>query len=485
MFRRPDYKHFSTGGLATKAMLALVSKVAPGLATLIMNIAIGRLGGSVMLGLTQNIVSTASLSSLIYPSSAGVAASRYLASEGSQATGDGASAVASYLARQTLFITMSLAIITAAVLALSEGYSHVTLFVSALMVIAVSGRAFTEGLHYGSGEGLRLANWSIFVAIGGTGGALCLLLLGVHNAWVLAPLALLNILFSVSSWPKRASKVRSKPLRREIHLFILLSVVGTFASSGFSQAAVLVGRFMNDLSYSGQYAAAFTLVTPIMLIASGLSSVLFPALAASHKSEEIKGIRQNLASLTSAIATVMICVFIPLSALSGLVVSSIWGPEFHLTPIILIILLPAVILSGIVVPSISAITSASNKGMAFSAASSLSGAVLGIITWILLGSSAPQVAVPIGYSIGTITIALIPYFLAWRHFRMSWARDFLLILSILFITTSLSLLSALEVIEMSISIVGSAILLVAWIVLRWRDMREMLHHTLRLLTRSR
>ncbi|PJI55192.1 hypothetical protein CTI14_07060 [Methylobacterium radiotolerans] len=58
--------------------------------------------------------------------------------------------------------------------------------------------------------------------------------------------------------------------------------MGTLASTGFAQAAVLVGGVAQGLSFVGQYSAAMTMTTPLGVLAAALAAVLFPALAATH-----------------------------------------------------------------------------------------------------------------------------------------------------------------------------------------------------------
>lgn len=436
-----------------------------------MNIAIGRVAGSAVLGLTQSILASASIAALLNP--AGSVASRYLASQRSRGGDSDTAATAAYLARRTVVIAMALAISTAVVIILSSHVPLSTAIVTGLMVLAVTGRGFIEGLHFGGGETTRLAQWSVIVAVLGTVGTLAVVLSGVRSAWVLGPLIVASLIFVTLSWPRRGGRMKDSALKREIRVFMLLATLGTLASNGFSQSAVLVATAVNGLEYAGEYAAAFTLVTPLFLVTTAMGSVLFPALAAAHSSGSTERVRVVLRRATAALITAVTGGFIVLAVASGTLVRVLWGDGFSLSGMIILVLLPGIVASALAVPAVNSITSSSNRGMMVSVVSSGSGALVGILTWLLVVPVYPEIGVPIGFSVGTITIALIPYLIAWKRYGMRWTRETLTVVLAVTITLCVSTVLQLHQVSGVYSALIGIILLALWCLVRRTSAREL------------
>ncbi|WP_022885771.1 lipopolysaccharide biosynthesis protein [Glaciibacter superstes] len=436
-----------------------------------MNIAIGRIAGSAVLGLTQSILASASIAALLNP--AGSVASRYLASERSRGGDSAARATATYLARRTVVIATVLAISTALVVLLSSHVPLSTAIVTGLMVLAVTGRGFIEGLHFGGGETTRLAQWSLIVAALGTVGTLAVVLSGVRSAWVLGPLALGSLVFVTMSWPRRAGRMKDSPLKREIRIFMLLATFGTLASNGFSQSAVLVATTVNGLDYAGKYAAAFTLVTPLFLVTTAMGSILFPALAAAHSSGSTERVRAVLRRATSALTTAVVGAFILVAVASGALVAVLWGDAFSLSRVIILVLLPGIVASAIAVPAVNSITSSSNRGMMVSVISSAVGALVGVLTWLLVIPVYPEIGVPLGFSVGTIVIALIPYLIAWKRYGMRWTGETLTVVSAVTVTLCVSTVLQLHEVSGVYSALIAISLLALWCLVRRTSVREL------------
>ena len=419
----PPYAQSATMALSKKSLLALVTRLAPGLATFVTNVAIGRLGGSPLLGTTQSIISAASLSSLFYPTAAGTASSRFISAAVATRSHEEAQAIARYLALRVGIFSGALAVIAVAVFAFNPRWSPAAGLTLGLMVVAIGGRAFVEGLHFGGGEGQRLAIWSLLVASLSTVATGTLLLAGVRSALVIVPLGILNLTFLALSWPRRASAPVRPELRHQIRRFIVIAVIGTLASAGFAQATILVANVLNGVVYAGEYAAAVTLTTPFALAATALSAVLFPAMAAAHGTADRIAIRTRVENATSLLTTALVGGLLLVLPMTGPLVGIVWGADFPDTVWIMLFLLPATAAGAIAVPSVSAITSSSNRGMAISAGASVAGASAGALTWVLVLPTFPQVGVPLGYAVGAILIAVIPMLVTWRMIRPRWWRD--------------------------------------------------------------
>ncbi len=472
-FRRPDYGHAATGSLGRKGALALVTRVAPGGATLLTNILIGRLGGSVLLGSTQTVMSAASLGALGYP--AGPAASRYLASLNAQERPELARAAARFLVHRVALVSLGLAAVGSGVAMLIGMDSPAVAVMIGVMLVAIAGRTFTEGLHFGGGEGARLAKWSVVVAAGSTCVAAILLLVGVRDVWVLAPLAGLNLLFFALSWPRRSGGRLPESLRREIRVFIVLSMLGSLTSTGFAQAAILVAGATQSLGFVGHYAAAMTLTTPIALAASALSAVLFPALAAAHGAAAKDVVAKRLRSTTSLMVSAMIAIYIPAVLVSDLAIGLVWGPGFEESEWIILFLLPAAVAGTLAVPAVSAVTAASNRGMALSATSSAIGALCGVAVWVIGTALGAEYTVPMGYAVGTVVIAAVPWVIAWRQNQLDWWPETMvalvgLILPLLIVVANRTFFGG----GLWLSLGGAILLSGFWLVVRRRHISQLI-----------
>lgn len=484
LFERLRYDRPVEAPAGRSGALAFVSTFSQGASRLVWNVLIGRFGGPGLLGVTQSAMATASLGSLFLPASAGSAASKYVAYFRGKGETQTARAVASFIATRALLAT---AIISCGALGALVLLQHAELdvaFVSLALIIGVSGQVFVRGLHYGAGQVRRQAAWDVISGVVSTMLVLGLLVFGVRSVWILMPVAIANLLFTVVSWPRGSSHGLGRQIRREIDGFLLLGVVGTVASSGFLQSAVLAARATNGTNYAGEFAAALSLVTPISLIAVTISLVLFPAMAAEHGSGVPFAVRDRTSVSTQYLITIMVGLFLAIGILSGPLTALVWGPKFKEADEILLFLLLAVVLNAISMPSVSALTSRSNRGMAISAGSSVVGLVSGVITWIVLGAILPSHFIPIGYLIGAAVTAAIPYGIVWRADRHRWARQTALIFSSLVV--AVALITSLNVLAspLWIRLIAMTAALAIWLLVRRKSARALARFSRSILHRS-
>lgn len=466
---RPEYLGRADQQLGAKGTLALLSKIAPGVATLTTNLLIGRLGGAALLGLTQTAMSTAALASLIYPGPASTAASRYVASSLAEGAPSKAASVARYLGRRVLFavLVLSSAIIIVSMVTGNPNPSLV--LVSCVMTASVSIRIFVEGLHFGGGQARRLAMWSTGVAAAGVAGSGLLILLGLRSVWVIVPVAVANIIFAAISWPTGGREPLDPTARRTIRHFLVLAFLGTITSSGFAQATTLVANITVGLSFAGQYAAAITLTTPLAIVATAISATLFPALSAMHTRAGADLVRERVHSASRLINSIMGAAITVLIILARPIVSIVWGPHYAETWWIFIFLLTATLATAVAVPAVTALTASSNKGMLISAISSLAGAAVGVALWCMVIPLSGPVGVIIGCAAATITSGLVPYILIWRRYRMAWARITVELLLAVLISWTVAGLAHFGLIPDFVLPVFAALVFTGWCFLRRRD----------------
>jgi putative peptidoglycan lipid II flippase len=249
-----------------------------------------------------------------------------------------------------------------------------------------------------------------------------LLLLGVRSIWLLMPIALSYLLYSLNTRPPRAADVFAGTERRNVNSFIWLGVLGTIASAGFLQAAVLVARIWGGQTFAGQYAAALALAMPLSMLAAAVSLSLFPMLAEAASRGDSAAVKSQTTRATASLITIMLTLVGPVALASRPLVSLVWGDSFHVAAEIVPYLFAAVLINTVSVPSVNALTSGSNRGMAISAVTSLAGLTTGLITWLLLVPESLRVGVPVGYLTGVVVISVTPVVIVWRRDGHAWSR---------------------------------------------------------------
>lgn len=409
-------------GLVRRAGLSMLGMAANGGSRLLTAILIGRLGGPSLLGVTQTANSLSQLLALAWPTSAGSAASRFVA--GARGRGDmaGAGAVATYLLRRNVFVSLGLALVGAASWWLLDIGPRVGALVVAALTIAYASYSVARGVQLGAGQVRRAALLDVTSASLGVVGVAVLLLLGVRSVWLLVPIAVSYVLYSLFTRPPLAEGVLVGLERRKVTTFVWLGVLGTIASAGFLQAAVLVARMWGGHAFAGQYAAALALATPLSMLAAAVSLSLFPMLAEAASRGDLAGVRTQTTKATAFLIAIMLSLVGPVALVSGPLVAAVWGDSFGIAGKMLPYLLAAVLLNTVSVPSVNALTSGSNRGMAVSAAASFAGLTTGLVSWLLLVPESLQVGVPLGYLLGVVVISVTPVIVVWRRDEHAWLR---------------------------------------------------------------
>lgn len=472
VFKRPRYAARADRELGRRGVLAIATKVAPGLASLAINLLIGRVGGVALLGLTQIAMSTGMLVSLLYSAPAAAAASRFVSAAVAEGAYARATRIASYLARRVLFATACFVSMIFTLTAIFQFFNMWLVVVTGIITIGISFRVFFEGLHFGGGESVRLAQWSIAIGAFGVMGTAALLSFGVRDAWVIVPMAAANMFFVAVSWPTRSAYRLNVTEKRNIREFIWLGTIGTLASAGFTQATTLVAVAVAGIAFAGEYAAGLTLTTPLAIFSVAVSATLFPALSALNVGEDSAKVRSHVIRATSLMVTVMgaaTCVFF---ILSEPIVAFIWGSEFERTSWIVVFLLTSVLSTAVAVPSVTALTSSSNAGMKVSALSSLTGAVVGALTWVVAVPWSAEIGVMAGCTVAAVLSASIPYLIAWRRYKLPWTGQTLEFLVLLVVCWSLAGLLEMSTLPLGLSPFVALGVLGGWIVLRRQDVRR-------------
>lgn len=470
---RSNYLGRADRGLGAKSVLAVLTKVAPGVSTFVTNLMIGRLGGAPLLGLTQTAISTAAFTSLLYPAPAASAGSRYVSAAIAAEDPEKAAAVATYLGRRVLF---SIACLTVGILGGSlilRVDNTTAVVVACVMTAGLSMRLFIEGLHFGGGQSRRLAIWSVSVAAVGISCSAALLLLGNRTAWVVVPVAVANIVFAIVTWPKRSASPLGVADRRLIRNFILIAAFGTLASSGFMQLTTLVANLAVGVNFAGEYAAALTLTTPLAILATAISATLFPALSAMHAGAGAETVRRHVSEASNLLTALIGAAVCAMIVLSGPIVHIVWGSQYVNTWWILILLLIGTMATTIAVPSVTALTSGSNRGMLISAGSSLVGALVGMAVWITVIPHDSRLGVILGCAVAATLTGVVPHIIVWRRYRMQWARSAAELFGIVLLSGGIVILLRLNYVDAGFAPLMAFGVVLAWVLIRKRDVVRM------------
>jgi O-antigen/teichoic acid export membrane protein len=477
-FRKLRFVDGAPRSLGRSGILALVVRLSPGIATFATSILVGRFGGPTLLGVTQTALSTATFTSLFLPTPAGVAASRFIASSKVTAGIDASKAVAGHLARWVALGLLTLAAVTLAVQWHTTDDALITV-VTALLVVAVGARTFAEGVHVGLSQVGRLSVWSAAAAIASTSGLVVLLAVGIRSTLILTPLVVASLALAAFSWPPARTARLDRQTRAAVWRFIALGIAGTVASSGVAQLAVLLSAAVGGYEFAGQYAAALALTSPIAMLASSLSLVLFPVLASAHASKGTSEIRNLVDISTRHLAVVLVAVALVMMPLGELIVRPLWGDRFVPAAHVLCLLLPGIVLNSIAVPAVNVLTSRSNRGMVLSAVCSWTGLAVAAVIWAAYARPTALWAIPVGYLVAVSLTAALPFALTWRLLGLRWGVLAFKVCLALSATALLSYALMQYAAPPILTIAASFLAALTWALANWKDTRRTLDALIR------
>ncbi len=408
-------------GMAHRAALGTVGVAVQGLVRFLTSLLVGRLAGDSVLGVVQTAISTALLLSLLWPTTTGSAASKFIAR--ARGAGDGAEAlvVAAHLRRRTTQASLLLAVVSVPVwMGIDHGHLRDGLCVAALL-LGYSGYSFTRGLQYGAGQIPRATAWDLASATLGIGALVVALLAGARGGVLLLPLAAAYALYTAASWPWGARGTLAPALRREIDGFVAIGVAGTIASTGFLQLSVIIGKLVDTDARVGQYSAAMALATPASLLAGALSLTLFPSMAEAWGRGDQERFRRQTDLATRALVLTMVTALGGIAVGSRFVVAVLWGHRYAEAAQLLPVLLLAVLGTTVGVASVNSLSTRSQRGMVVASAASLAGLAVGAAVWAVLARDHGVMGIAIGYLCGTVVVGGVPLAVVWRTDRQPWA----------------------------------------------------------------
>jgi putative peptidoglycan lipid II flippase len=456
--------------MAARGMLSMVGLGAQGALRFLTSLLVGRVAGKVTLGVFQSALSTGTLLALLWPTTTGAAASKFIARARGADDPSEVEVIAAHLRRRTVQSVVVLAMAAVPVWMMFDAGTALAGLGVSLFVAAYSGYSFTRGVQFGSGQVLRATSWDVLSAGVGLVATAAALVAGLRGTALLLPLALSYGLYTVAGWPRGVRGRPASPLRRELDHFVALGVAGTVASTGFIQLSMIVARLTGGDAAAGQYAAALTTATPASMIALSLSLALFPSLAESWGRGDVTGFRARTDTAVRSLAVVMVALFGVLVVCSRLVMS-IWGPEFDPATPVYPVLLFATLATSLGVATVSALTTRSARGVTITTAASIGGMLVGVALWWLLTPALGTLGVAVGYLVGAVCIAGVPFGVVWRLDGHRWAGPLARVLLAVALLVAVAVLQRRAALPLWTDPLVALGFLAVWLALDHRDAR--------------
>ncbi|HVL84625.1 MAG TPA: hypothetical protein VM367_10145 [Pseudonocardia sp.] len=409
---------------ARAGALSTVGLLAQGFLRFAAAFLVGRIAGGAELGVLASAIATATILSLLWPTTTGSAASKFLAGARGAADRAEVSATAAHLRRRTVETTTLLASVSVPVWLLLDGGSWAGAASVAALTVAYSGYSFTRGVQFGVGQVPRAIGWDVTSVALGLAALAALLLAGVRGPALVLSLVLAYAAYTVAGWPYGVAGRPARQRRRELDGFVALGVIGSLASTGFLQLSQIAARLVGGDAAAGQYAAALYLATPASMLAASLSLVLLPSLAETWGRGDERGFHAQTDRAMRAFSVLVVGIFGSIVLCSRALVELVWGAEFSRAADLLPVLVAAVLATNLGVVSVNALTSRSRRGMRLTMSASLVGMTVGVTVWLVAGTRMGIDAIALGYLCGTVVIAAAVVVAAWRSGRHAWGPLF-------------------------------------------------------------
>ncbi len=410
--------------LARGSVFSTVGLIAQGVLRFATSLLIGHIAGKAELGVVASAIATALTLAVLWPTSTGSAASKFLARARGAGSAEETRAIAGHLRTRTVQTSLFLGAVSLPIwIVIDHGTWPDAISVAAL-TIAYSGYSFTRGIQFGAGQVQRATSWDVTTVLLGLAGLAVLLVAGARGTVLVLPLVLTYGVYTVAGWPYAAHGRPTVSRRRELDVFVLLGAVGSLASTGFLQLSQIAAKVAGGDAAAGQYAAALSLATPASLLAGSLSLVLLPSLSEAWGRGDQATFRAQTDQASRGLAVVMVAIFGAIAVCSPLIVDVIWGSRFAGAENILPILVVAVLATNLGVTSVNALMTRSQWGNAVTSIASFAGMAVGAAIWFTVAPRLGLNGVALGYLCGTVTIAAIPIAIVWRIDGHKWSLLF-------------------------------------------------------------
>lgn len=419
MLRSIDVAAQPEGRMLKRGGLAFLGVVLQGLVRFLASFLVGRWTSPASLAVVSSGLSLANVLALTWPTSTGGAASRFVARARGEGERGDPEAVARFLGVRTLQAmgVLALAAIPSWILL---GGSWADSFIIAALVVGYSGYAFTRGVHFGAGQATRQVKWDLLTSSCGIAGVVTILALDQSPILVLLSLAVAYGIYTLACWPWGVRGRLGRSLRRELDAFVAWASVGTLASAGLVQFAMLVAVAVAGHEEAGLFAAAMVLAAPAAMVANSMSTVLLPSMSEAFGKRDHERVDAQLDRSTRLFSVVVVCIFGFLVVGSRPLVGIVWGDQYSETAMLIPLLLVPGMLRSLAAPSQGAISTTSSRGVVFSSLASIAGLCAGSALWLVMPQKWGVMGVAVGFALGTTLIATSIFVKAWHDHRQRW-----------------------------------------------------------------
>ncbi len=405
--------------VSRRGAMSVLGLAGQGVLRLAVTVVIARLAGAHSLGEVAAGMALAQFVILLYPSTCGQAASRFIA----EARGAGDTTrlrqVLTLLRARFLTAVLALSVLLVGI-ALLRGTPWPQALAIVVFFWGICGQQFTRGAHYGSGAVSRVVVLDIGCTLAGLGALVLCIRGGLRDGLLLLPLGVAYLLLAVACWPVSRREPVSAQVRRPIDHFVLLGSLGTLASAGLVQLSILQAAAVSSV-VAGEYAAAWSLASPLTLLSAALSLVLYPTMAQAWGRGDRESVRRQLDAGFRGIYLVVPAAVALGCLLAPEIVGVAYGPAFRGAALPLCVLLYAVVATMLAVPCVNATTSQGTAGIAAIAVASLVGLLVAAVAWFALVPPLSGVGVALGYAIGVGVTAGYALWRAGRDHAHHWA----------------------------------------------------------------
>ncbi|ALE06654.1 hypothetical protein AL755_16265 [Arthrobacter sp. ERGS1:01] len=397
----------------------MMGSISQGLVRFLYSVLIGRIMGVAVLAGVNSAISVALFLSLLWPTSSGQGATRFVAQMRGADRPEQAQAVASYLGRRMLWTSLGLAVITVAFCLTSLNTDIFTALGAGLLLLGYAGWSYTRGVQYGAGQIARAATWDVAGSVAAIV-MLAAVLIFHANGLLLLPLAISYGAYAIVCWPKRPTVPLDPELVAPMNKYVAYGVLGTLSSTGLLQLSMVAAHLAGSAQDAGLYAAALSLATPATMLARTMSQVLFPAMAEAGGRDDKAALRSHTDTVTRGLIVSMVGVFGALCLASPLVVQILYGAKFANAKDILPILLLAVMFTTLPVAAVNRLNATGLRGVRILSIVAAVGLGLALVLWLVLSPSFGVIGVAVGYLTTTIITSVLPLVWAWRLDSQRW-----------------------------------------------------------------
>ncbi|HEX5408040.1 MAG TPA: hypothetical protein VFX16_37730 [Pseudonocardiaceae bacterium] len=403
--------------VAVRGITSAAGIAIQGLVRFCYSLLIGRILPAGFLSATNSAISTAMLSTLLWPTSLGSAAGKFLARESLSV--ERTAVLTHYLGRLCVLTSMALGVVAAGVTLtwLQPGEVATAVFVG-LLTLGWSGYTFVRAAHYATNRVARATLWdalSFLVSVVGL-----VVVLKLHaNSLLLLPLTVGYLGYSALGWPTGKVGELDETLRREINRYVVWGVIGSLTTGGFLQLTMVLAEQTGDKTSADAYAAALTLATPASMIGSVLSLLLLPALSGAVGRGDLAAVRRQTDQANRGLIALVGCVFGMIIVGGRLVVSALW-PNLESSLPILEVLLVATFLPTAATACTESINSYTEHGARTMSIIRSGGFIVGLSLASALIPMMGTMGIAVGYLSGMVITGVAPIVVVWRRDRQRW-----------------------------------------------------------------